>query len=264
VVLPGLIEAITGFILHRIIIKKSWILPQFDCYSFSPFEVIEKVNLNPFYCFLMTKCLLILMVAAFVSVLLIIPFSGMLSQIAALPVPFPRLNTNESQNQSANNNTGCNPDINNFVYHPLRLKVIQECITVTGTLDLARVEKDGDYHMLVKLDAPFANLTNSLNDAKFNGDLVVEPICQNIPTQTDAIDPCSSYNGPNFGISSTALGTHLELTGRYVLDMQHGGWAEIHPLDGMKTIGQPNLAHSQLMQAHPFSQSALAELARES
>ena len=212
----------------------------------------------------MTKCLLKLMLAAIVSVVLIVPFNGMLTHISALPVPFARIDTNESQNQIASNSTGCNSDFNNFVYHPLRLKVIQECTTVTGTLDLARVEKDGDYHMLVKLDPPFANFTNNLNDAKFNGDLVVEPICQNEPTQADAIEPCSSYDGPNFSISSIALGTHLQLTGRYVLDMQHGGWAEIHPLDGMTVIGRPNLAHSQFMQAHPFSQSALAELARES
>src|SRR6266516_7728462 len=69
--------------------------------------------------------------------------------------------TGESQNQSTSNGTLCNSDIDNFVYHPSRLKVIQECITATGTLDLARVEKDGDYHMLVKLDPPCANLTNS-------------------------------------------------------------------------------------------------------
>jgi hypothetical protein len=211
-----------------------------------------------------------MVLASFGSLVFFIPFHGMVSPTSArtssvsiLPVPFARINTNESQNQVASNGTLCNSDINNFVYHPSRLKVIQECITVTGTLDLARAEKDGDFHMLVKLDAPYANLTNSLNDAKFNGDLVVEPICQNTPTQADAIDPCSPYNGPNFGVSSISLGTHVQLTGRYVLDMQHGGWAEIHPLDSMTVKGQPSLTHLRFMQAHPFSQSALADLARE-
>jgi hypothetical protein len=217
---------------------------------------------------------LFVLVMAFASFLSLVPIillhgtvsraSALASSISILPVPFARINTNESQNQSTSNGTVCNSDINNFVYNPTRLKVIQECITVTGILDLARAEKDGDYHMLVKLDAPYANLTNSLNDAKFNGDLVVEPICQNTPSQQDAIDPCSPYNGPNFVISSIALGTHLQLTGRYVLDMKHGGWAEIHPLDSVTVMGQPTLSHLRFMQAHPFSQSALAELARES
>ena len=32
------------------------------------------------------------------------------------------------------------------------------------------------------------------------------------------------------------VGTHVELTGSYVLDKEHGNWAEIHPVTSITTI----------------------------
>jgi len=80
------------------------------------------------------------------------------------------------------------PSLWNHVYHPTRLQKQADCITATGTVQYIRPEKDGDYHVLVKLDPQFSNLTNSINDEKMHGDLVVEPVCQNLPvTQADAL-----------------------------------------------------------------------------
>jgi hypothetical protein len=133
----------------------------------------------------------------------------------------------------------CDPSLWDHVYHPARLQKQLDCITATGTVQYVRPEKDGDYHLLVKLDSQFLNLTNSINDEKMHGDLVVEPVCQNLPvTQPDAIDACANYNGPNFNIPD--VGSRVQVTGSFVLDMDHGGWAEIHPVTNMTFLSSPS------------------------
>ena len=122
---------------------------------------------------------------------------------------------------------GCDKSLWDHVYHPNRLQIVQQCITVSGTIEKSISEKDGDYHIRVKLDSQYSNLTNSVNDDKQHGDLVVEPICQHKVTQEDAISACQDFNGH---IDIPLVGTHVKITGSYVLDLQHGGWAEIHPV----------------------------------
>jgi hypothetical protein len=148
---------------------------------------------------------------------------------------------NSTSSSSASNQ--CDPSLWDHVYHPARLQKQADCITAIGTIQYVRPEKDGDYHLLVKLDPQYSNLTNAVNDEKMQGDLVVEPICQNLPvTQPDAVDPCSNYTGPNF--IAPQLDSRVEITGSYVLDMQHGGWAEIHPVSNMTVLSSPSLAMS--------------------
>jgi len=60
------------------------------------------------------------------------------------------------------------------------------------------------------------------------GLLVVEPICYYAATQADAINICKSDPDP-VGVLPM-VGEHVWMEGRYVLDMDHGGWAELHPL----------------------------------
>jgi hypothetical protein len=74
-----------------------------------------------------------------------------------------------------------------FIYNPQRLQVVSPCKSVLGVIESKRVEKDGDYHIRVKLDPPFSNLINSANIKNQLGDLVVEPICMNPVTQADAV-----------------------------------------------------------------------------
>ena len=121
-------------------------------------------------------------------------------------------------------------DPNSHVYNPDRLQVINPCISVTGTIDFIRTEKDGDYHIGLKLDSQYANLVNDCNSTCLNGaehgDLVVEPVCMNPPTQADAVSSCTNYSNP---IVIPSVGTHVEMRGALVLDTTHG-WMEIHPL----------------------------------
>jgi hypothetical protein len=100
-------------------------------------------------------------------------------------------------------------------------------MSVTGTIESIRVEKDGDYHIRLKVDAQFSNLINSANVKGQYGDLVLEPICQKPITQQDAIAACANFHQ---NISIPSVGTHVNVTGSYVLDKEHGGWAEIHPV----------------------------------
>ncbi len=120
-------------------------------------------------------------------------------------------------------------DPNSHVYNPNRLKVLQPCITVTGTIDFIRKEADGDYHIGLKLDSQFAGLVNSCNSTCANGaehgDLVVEPVCELTVTQADAIATCAGYHNT---MVIPPVGSHVSVRGAYVLDTAHG-WLEIHP-----------------------------------
>jgi hypothetical protein len=112
------------------------------------------------------------------------------------------------------------------IYNPDRLVVYKDCQTVSGIVDRVIVEADGDYHIRLGLDTPYQNLTNSVNDSDQYGDLVLEIVCANTVTQTDAIDACQNYVNH---VTVPLEGEHIVATGPYVLDTDHG-WTEIHPV----------------------------------
>jgi len=88
-------------------------------------------------------------------------------------------------------------------------------------------EADGDVHLRLNLDQAYSNLSNSANDQYQYGNLVVEIICVNQPSQTDAIPACQNYTNQ---IPVPSPGQHITITGPYVLDSDHYNWAEIHPV----------------------------------
>src|SRR5438094_10209265 len=83
--------------------------------------------------------------------------------------------------------------ISSHVYHPYRLQIVKSCITASGTVDRVIEEADGDVHLRTNLDQAYSSLTNSANDQYQYGDLVVEIICVNPPSQTDAQPSCQNY-----------------------------------------------------------------------
>src|SRR5713101_8227724 len=129
------------------------------------------------------------------------------------------------------------PDsISSHIYHPDRLQIVKPCLTATGTVDLVRKEADGDLHIRLNLDPAYSNLTNSVNDEFQMGDLVVEIICVNPATQTDAIHSCQNYANH---IPIPDRGQNIKVSGPYVLDREHAYWAEIHPVYSLVVAESP-------------------------
>ena len=119
-------------------------------------------------------------------------------------------------------------DQNQYVYHPDRLQVVQPCLRVSGVVDAVRDEADGDKHILLHLDPQYQHLLQPANQNE-QGDLVVEPVCVGQVSQQDAVDICASDPDP-YAAPLPAVGDHVWMEGRYVYDLDHGSWAELHPL----------------------------------
>ena len=127
----------------------------------------------------------------------------------------------------------CDQSLWNHVYHPERLQIVDKCKTVSGVIESKKPEADGDFHIRLKLDPQFSNLINVANVNGQLGDMVVEPVCQKAITQLDAIPACLNFHQD---INIPMVGSHVNVTGSYVLDKEHGRWAEIHPVTSIVKI----------------------------
>jgi hypothetical protein len=132
--------------------------------------------------------------------------------------------------------TSCDPSLWTHVYHPARLIVKQQCISVTGTIvdatagkqpDGVRHEPDGDTHGWLKVDAQFENLLNAGNISDEGGNLVFEIVCRFPVTQQDAKAACANYKDQ---VSLPPVGSHVQIVGTLVQDTFHAKWMEIHPV----------------------------------
>lgn len=120
-------------------------------------------------------------------------------------------------------------DQDRYVYNPDRLEVAAPCLYVTGTVGAVRTEADGDLHILLALDPSYTHLLKPANQGEELGDLVVEPVCVRSVTQTDAEAVCAADPDP-LAQPFPVAGERVWMEGRYVFDLEHGGWAELHPL----------------------------------
>jgi hypothetical protein len=145
------------------------------------------------------------------------------------------------------------------VYLSGRLRLIDRCNTVSGTVDCTKIEPDGDLHVRLRLDPQYAGLLKPANELQTctgqpGPHLVVEIIPQHpegILFRTNNADAGGFIDPP-----TPAPGDHITVTGPYVVDtnslhriLYQGraaeNWAEIHPAWGIKvdrpaTPGQPN------------------------
>jgi hypothetical protein len=124
--------------------------------------------------------------------------------------------------------SGCDDSLWQHVYHPTRLKVIEKCIQVTGTIHHIKREADGDDHIQIMVDPPFDKLLNDKNRSAQAGALVVEPVCEGPVTQSDAVAACKDFHSP---VRLPKDGTQVTILGSFVLDTEAAhGWTEIHPV----------------------------------
>jgi len=98
---------------------------------------------------------------------------------------------------------------------------------VVGTIVETDGEQDGDVHINVRLDDAYRGVLVPGNDFE-GGNLIVEPVCQIPPLQADAMRVCAADPTPLGSLPK--VGDHVFLEGRYILDLQHHSWAELHPL----------------------------------
>jgi hypothetical protein len=143
---------------------------------------------------------------------------------------------------SANNSTKstqgiCDQSIWNHVYQPARLRVVDPCITITGTITKIGLNPDGDVHVLLAPDPQFLQYVNNVNVKQLNGNLMVEAVCFHHIKRSliDANAACQNYQS---NIVIPPLHSHVQVTGSYVIDTETGGWAEIHPVSSISRILQ--------------------------
>jgi hypothetical protein len=135
--------------------------------------------------------------------------------------------------------SNCSADLWAHTYHPARLQLHDECVTVSGTIqdatqtqstheaDGMRHESDGDTHGWLKLDPQFAWMLDPGNLSDEGGNLVFEVVCHYKISAADALQACGTFTDTQ---TLPPIGAHVEITGRFVLDMNHAHWNEIHPV----------------------------------
>jgi hypothetical protein len=137
---------------------------------------------------------------------------------------------------------GCGDSLWEHVYHPTRLLVQHDCVTITGTIvdatlneathqpDGVRHEADGDTHGWLKVDPTFSNLINPGNTSDEGGNLVFEIVCHYAVTQPDAVQPCTGFTDH---LTIPPVGSHVAITGTLVTETNHAKWNEIHPVSSI-------------------------------
>lgn len=128
------------------------------------------------------------------------------------------------------------------VYKPARLTVHQGCVTVTGVIvdatagnrrDGIRHEADGDCHGWLRLDPGQEKYLNAGNISHEGGNIVFEVVCLFPVKQADAVAACSGYKS---SIAVPPVGTHVRMTGTWVMDDNHAHWNEIHPVFAIEAV----------------------------
>ena len=131
--------------------------------------------------------------------------------------------------QSAQAASGCrsgNPLAN--VWSPGRLKVLNRCKTVSGTIVASDVQADGDGHYYLRVDKQYAGLLNTADKAVHGGTLILEIVPAD---QLGCVKGRKVKDGVCTGahLAKPKIGQHVTVTGPYVWDSYHK-WNEIHPV----------------------------------
>jgi hypothetical protein len=147
--------------------------------------------------------------------------------------------SNKTINSTISSN-GCNSSLWNFIANPPgRFNIINQCVTVTGTVLSINPQPDGDTDFPLALGPPYKNMVTNANfNSVMKGGIWSEMICQR-PETSPEVQPfkrgeCNGFNGPLFNVPQ--VGQHIRVTGTYLLDLREQGRAEIHPVSSIELI----------------------------
>lgn len=195
----------------------------------------------------LTRRTLIVTVSAFIVTIILIVISPLLlnSKSDAFSNNNNKSNNNRSPattSSSSLSSKTCNQSLWNFIANPPgRFKIINQCVTVTGTVLSINPEPDGDTDFPLALDTPYKNMVTKANfNPLMRGGLWCEMICQH-PEISSEIEPfkrgeCTGFNARLIFNPLPQVGQHLLVTGTYLLDLREGGHAEIHPVSSIRLI----------------------------
>jgi|SRR6188472_3926227 len=141
-------------------------------------------------------------------------------------------NTNNLLSSISSNQ--CDQSLWRHVWGPERLRVVSPCITATGTIESIEKQTDGDVHVGLRPDPQFEGLLNAASMKGMSGNVNVEPICfQEKIKESEAKEACGNFFQ---NISVPPEGSHVRVTGSFVIDEGAGGWTEIHPVTSIVPI----------------------------
>lgn len=138
----------------------------------------------------------------------------------------------------------CNGDLWQHVYKPSRLTIHAQCVSVTGVIvdatrgkrrDGVRKEADGDTHGWLRLDKGQEQYLNDGNYEQEEGNLVFEIVCYFPVRQPDAVSACRDFKNT---VKLLPVGTHVVITGAFVMDDNHAHWNEIHPVTKIAKVAE--------------------------
>jgi hypothetical protein len=118
-----------------------------------------------------------------------------------------------------------------YVYSPERLKVLEPCATVRGTVLRVRHPLDGDAIVYVRLDPEYARFSNQKLKGYGKDALELEIVCKH-PVFKFLVFKCWSCKNR---IPVPGLGDHVEADGFYVEDGGHGH-TELHPVTRLTVL----------------------------
>lgn len=144
------------------------------------------------------------------------------------------------------------------VYLSSRLKLVDRCMTLSGTVDCLKAEPDGDIHIRLRLDPQYTRLLRPANSLQV---CVNQPgphlVVEIIPQHPHGLFQTNNADAGGFITPATPKpGDHIVVTGPHVIDtnvlhrvLYQGqaaeNWAEIHPawaikVDNPAAPNQPN------------------------
>ena len=197
----------------------------------SRFTSLKNLDLKP----VQTGVISVVIVGVFLVTFVL---SGPVSYYAVGTVLYPlepQSLTNSQWTQTHTDNTVCNAygknvagqgTEENGVWGVERLRMVDPCVTVSGTVEIVYnvtgANVDGDFYFDVQLDSSYTYMLSFGSYAIMNGTIHVEVVPSDQPTV----------------LSNLTLkgGQHVQVTGSWVLDTDHGWYSEIHPAMDIKVL----------------------------